>query len=327
MLANHAAARKHLLRPNGAGATAHVSHSARFLCGLPLFSPFPATAGAAPGAGLAASLVSARAGRFLWAMNASAPLAPAHQRTRGSAEVALVGGRVQRLYTAGSAKAICLPGEVVFLNTSGGLTGGDRLDYRLDSDAAITATTQTAERAYRAADGIARVTVNLSIGQGRLDWLPQETILFDRCALHRRTRIALAPEAEVLVLEAVVLGRAAMGETLSALDFRDRREILRAGTPLLLEPLHLSPETLGRPATLRGERAFASLALVAQGAEDALAPVRQVLDEPGVRGAASGFDGKLTLRLLAADGWPLRRQIARVLAVLRDRPLPRVWQI
>jgi urease accessory protein len=33
------------------------------------------------------------------------------------------------------------------------------------------------------------------------------------------------------------------------------------------------------------------------------------------------------VRLMAADGWPLRRQLLRLLAVLRDGPVPRVWQM
>jgi len=253
-----------------------------------------------------------------------------HQRTRGTAEVVLSGGRLQRLYTQGSAKAIVLAGdrpEVVFLNTAGGLTGGDRMVFSLTSDRDTTATTQTAERAYRALSDTARIDVSLQVPRGRLDWLPQETILFDRSALRRRTRIALGAQAGCLMLEAVVLGRAAMGESLERFSFRDLREVTRAGRPVLVEPLRLNEDALAGPATLAGARAFASLALVAQGAEDALGPVRAVLDEPGVRGAASGFDGKLTIRLMAGDGWPLRRQIARLVAVLRAGPLPRVWQI
>jgi len=264
----------------------------------------------------------------------AAPAHPIHhQRTHGTAEVGLVGGRLQRLFQKGSAKAIVLhPGpEVVFLNTAGGLTGGDALDYRLQVDTMVTATTQTAERAYRAADDVARITVDLAIADGHLDWLPQETILFQRSALARKTRISLGREASCLVLEAVVLGRAAMGETVTEFTLTDRREITRAGRPVLVEPLQLTPEALHHPAALAGARAFASLALVTLGAEDALSPVRAALTEPGVQGAASGFDGKLTVRLMAADGWPLRRQIARLLAVLRKRsmtaPLPRVWQI
>lgn len=253
-----------------------------------------------------------------------------HQRTHGSAEVVLSHGRLQRLYTRGSAKAIWLDGprpEVVFLNTAGGLTGGDRLSWSLTTAGDMTATTQTAERAYRAEGAPARVEIALDVPQGRLDWLPQETILFEGCALTRRTRIALGPDAACLTLEAVVLGRAAMGETVTRLAFRDWREVTRQGRPVLVEPLALLPGALQAAAGLASARAFAALALVTRGAEDALGPVRAALAEPGVRGAASAIDGRLTVRLMAADGWPLRRQIARLLAVLRDGPLPRVWQM
>ena len=261
------------------------------------------------------------------------------QRSHGEAVVSLnmVAGRMRlgRLRQQGSAKAI-LPRvgvvpEVVFLNTSGGLTGGDRLSYRLELGAGVraVATTQTAERAYRADALTARVTVDLSVGAGGwLDWLPQETILFQGCALDRRTRITLAPGAGCLALEAVVLGRAAMGETVSRLSFQDRREIVRDGVAVLIEPLALTADALlAGPAVLGGARAFASLAMVAPGAGDALATARAALDVAGVAAAASAFDGKLTVRMMAADGWPLRRQIARLLVALRGTALPRVWQI
>lgn len=236
-----------------------------------------------------------------------------------------------RLEQAGSAKAIVLPGpEVVFLNTSGGLTGGDRLSYALDlpEGACVTATTQTAERLYRSAGGVARIAVRARVARGaRLDWLPQETILFDCCKAHRRTTVELSQGASCLLLEALVLGRAAMGEQVRACEFRDSRMIRREGRPLHLEPLALDAARLAPgPAGLAGARALASVVFVSGGAEDALAPLRATLDEPGVRAAASGFDGRLVVRLMADDGLPLRRQILRLLAVLRAAPLPRVWQ-
>lgn len=259
----------------------------------------------------------------------------AMQRSQGEAFVSLSGsGALQGLRQRGSAKAILphaggLP-EVVFLNTSGGLTGGDRLSYglTLGAGARAIATTQTAERAYRSGQGRAQVEVALQVGAGGwLDWLPQETILFDGSALSRRTRIALDPGAGCLALEAVVLGRAAMGETVTRLAFRDRREITRDGRPVMVEPLALQGQALAHPAVLGGARAFASLVLVAPGAGDALAALRAILDEPGVQAAASAMDGRLTCRMRAADGWPLRRQIVRALAVLRrGAALPRVWQ-
>jgi urease accessory protein len=252
------------------------------------------------------------------------------QRASGNAAVVLGEHHLMRLRTEGSAKAI-LPGgrggrEVVFLNTSGGLTSGDDLSYRLQAAGHAVATTQTAERAYRAPDGPARMKVAISVQRdGWLDWLPQETIVFDGADLDRSTSIELAPGAGCLALESVVLGRAAMGETVQRVRFGDRREIRVDGKPFWIDPLALDAATLTGSATLGKARALASLVMTG---EPPLQPLRAVLDEPGVCGAASAFDGRTLVRLLAADGWPLRRQILRVLHILRQgRPLPRVWQL
>ena len=76
-----------------------------------------------------------------------------------------------------------------------------------------------------------------------------------------------------------------------------------------------------------GAPALATLAMIADDAPDRLVAARAVLDEPGVTAAASAPPGRLVIRLLAADGWPLRRQINRLLRVLRPDPLPRIWQV
>lgn len=269
----------------------------------------------------------------------TAHFAPSFQRSHGVARLGFrrVGARtrLEGLRQEGSAKAFVhdsqVGPDVVFLNTSGGMTGGDRLSYALTlgEGCRVTATTQTAERAYRSAGGVARVSVEHEVGAGaHLDWLPQETILFDGSALERVTTVRLGAGASCLVLEAVVLGRAAMGEVLRRVSLFDRRQVFRGDVPVLVEPLRLGDAGLvAGLGVLQGARAFASLALVAEGAEARVQAVRAVLDEPGVNAGASGFDGKLTVRLMAADGWPLRRQILRVLEVLRDGPLPRVWQM
>ncbi len=261
------------------------------------------------------------------------------QRSRGAARVVLAaagGGRTRLtdLEQRGSARAFVLDGpagpEIVFLNTSGGLTGGDRLRLGVSVAAGCmaTATTQTAERGYRSPSGRARVSVRHRVGAGgRLDWLPQETILFDGAALDRQTVVALEGDASCLVLEAVVLGRAAMGESLRAVSLRDVRTIRRDGKLVHQDALGLDDDVpAAGPAVLQDARALASLVLAGPGAEDAAGPARSVLDEPGVRGGVSAFDGRLSIRLLAGDGWPLRRQILRLLAVLRTGPMPRVWQ-
>ena len=258
------------------------------------------------------------------------------QRVTGRGAIGL-GKRIRDLHQSGAAK-VFLPRvhdattEVVFLNTAGGLTGGDRLAYQLDLDAGAhaLATTQTAERAYASSAGHADLRVDLNVAENaRLDCLPQETILFDQSALMRETRVSLAKTSRFLFVETVVLGRAAMGETLASVRFWDRRLIHRAGVPVFVEPLGIDTDVLnrrGNPAILGGARAFATVGFFAPDAETALAPVRQALNHDGVQAAVSAWDGKLILRALAGDGFPLRRQIARVLEILRQGPLPRVWQ-
>lgn len=260
-----------------------------------------------------------------------AQVPPRHQRSRGEVVATWQAGRLDRLRQAGSAKTIALPGtELVIINTSGGLTGGDRLsvDLTVGDGCTVTATTQTAERFYRAAEGTAHVSIAARVGtRARLDWLPQETILFQGCAADRRTEVDLAPDATCLMVETLVLGRAAMGETVTRIALRDWRLIRRAGRPVHLDPLALDAARLGPAAAgLAGARAVSTVVLCAPGAEDATGPARATLTEPGVSAAASGFDGRLIVRLMAPDGWNLRRQLLRLLATLRPAPLPRVWQ-
>ncbi len=275
--------------------------------------------------------------------------AAAMQRSRGRAHVGLIAGpggrtRLADLHQSGCAKAF-LPRihapepEVVLLNTAGGLTGGDRLELSVDLGprARATATTQTAERAYESLAHAEPACVNLSLTVApgaRLDWLPQETILFEGSALDRRTRIDLGADATILTCETLVLGRAAMGERLERLRLFDRREIYREGRPLVIDPVRLDDSSLRgahRPAGLAGAVAWSTVIFAGPGVEDALDPARAALAphlNDRLRAGVSAWDGRLTARVAAADGWPLRRALAALLTTLRGgAALPRVWQI
>ncbi|GGW25521.1 urease accessory protein UreD [Gemmobacter lanyuensis] len=263
-----------------------------------------------------------------------------HERSHGEARVAVAmgaaGPRLSELWQSGSAKAFLpkgAPQEVIFLNTSGGLTGGDRLALSLEVGAGLhfTGTTQTAERAYAAVSGCAEVQVNLTVGaHAHLDWLPQETLIYQASALKRETTVALAPSATCLLCETLILGRHAMRETVTRAQLQDRRLVLRAGRPVWAEALALTETSLAarqNPALLAGAQCCATVALIAPGAEDAAQALRPLLAAEGCETSLSAWDGRAILRLRAAEGWPLRRQLARILGQLRGRPLPRVWQM
>ena len=263
---------------------------------------------------------------------------PALPRAEGAARVAVAGegtgARLARLHQRGSAKCLLPRGsdgpETVFLNTAGGITGGDRFEYEAEAGpgAWLTCTTQAAERVYRARPGsVGRLSARLRLGAGaRLDWLPQETILFDGGALERSLDVEMAEDAALLVFEGVVLGRQAMGETVRAGHFIDRWRIRRGGRLVFADTLRLSGPIAGiaaRPGLWGANRAAASLLWVAPDAEERLPAVRAALP---VEGGASAWDGLLAVRLLAADGFALRRAALRLVAAFRAAP-PRVWSL
>jgi urease accessory protein len=244
--------------------------------------------------------------------------------------------RLARLYQDGCAK-IRLPRdaaarglEAVLINTAGGLTGGDRLDWRVEagSGAVLTVTTPACEKVYRARDGRAEVSVSLQAAAGAdLAWLPQETILFDGGALSRRLEADLAADARLLVVEAAILGRTAMAETVRTGLLRDRWRIRREGRLVFADDLRFEGPVAAiadLAPMLGGGRAFASILLAAPDAAALLEPLRRAV---GPQGGASAFDGKLFCRLAAADGLVLRRALVRALAALRHGdPPPRVWR-
>ena len=80
-------------------------------------------------------------------------------------------------------------------------------------------------------------------------------------------------------------------------------------------------------ATLNGNRALATIVIVASETEDRLQFARSLLPFPDVEAAASAWNGILTLRFLAPDAQPLRKALISFLTQFRGRDLPRVWHM
>jgi urease accessory protein len=219
--------------------------------------------------------------------------------------------------------------EAIIVNTAGGMAGGDRfaVEMRLAADASLIAGTAAAEKVYRSTGADAVMDVTLDVGAGaRLAWLPQETILFDRARLSRRIDVNLAEGASLLMAEAVVFGRAAMGETIEQGFFADRWRIHRAGKLIFAETARLDgaiAEKLSAPASAAGGIAVATL-LVSPGGEDTIDAVRALDDTFTGEVGISAWNGIAVARLCARDGAALRHDLIAVLAALGQR-VPRLW--
>jgi urease accessory protein len=219
--------------------------------------------------------------------------------------------------------------DTTTVNTSGGVVGGDRLDtvISVGEGARATIAAQAAERFYRALPGGAPSRVRTSVHVGAnaaAEWLPQETILFDRCGLDRRLTVDVVPGAWFLGVEMLVFGRAAMGERVVTARLRDLIRVRRGEDLLLHDAIRFDGEVdrvLERTAIAGGARAVATLVYVGPDAEARLDAVRAAGDF-----GASAWNGMLIARILAPDGAASRRSVVAALAVLRDgRPLPRAW--
>lgn len=263
------------------------------------------------------------------------------QRAQGSAQLAFHrrhgAARLKTLYQDGCLKIRLpryLPGsppEAILINTAGGLAGGDRVATEVDiaGATAATITTQACERVYRSAGEAATVSNRLTVGAGgRLAWLPQEAILFNGGHLSRRLDVDLEGDAELVAVEAVLFGRAAMGETLSHGVLHDRWRVRRDGRLVFAEDFKVSGDIaaqLARPAVLSGHAAMATVLYAAPEPERLLSAVRTTI---GPAGGASAWNGKLLIRLATASGLALRQRLEPLLSLLlAGRPLPKVWQL
>jgi urease accessory protein len=214
--------------------------------------------------------------------------------------------------------------EAIIINTSGGLAGGDRLDIDVKAAGDVCISTQAAEKVYRSLSDDTRISTRLSgLGEARLLWLPQETILFDGARLKRSLEVDLQENASLLAVESVILGRKAMGESLTDFSFHDRWRIRRGGRLIYADDLRFDPARVLGAAALDGARAFATLVLVGAGAERFLEPLREIFAD---RGGVSAWDGKLVARLVGVDGFDLRKALIPALTLLAaPNELPKVW--
>ncbi len=105
--------------------------------------------------------------------------------------------------------------HAIVVHPPGGVVGGDQLNIQVEVEpnASCLITTPGAAKWYRTEQHASKQQIELVVGAGaRLEWLPQENIIFDGAQTQWRTDVMCAASARAIGIEVVMLGRAARGE-------------------------------------------------------------------------------------------------------------------
>lgn len=220
--------------------------------------------------------------------------------------------------------------SAMFVNTAGGIAGGDRfdIDIAVGEGSSLAVTTAAAEKVYRAQGPAAEVNITLKAASGaHLSWLPQETILFDRARVFRRIDIDLAEGASLLLCEIVVFGRAAMGERMLHGEFVDRWRLRRGGRLVFAETVRLDGDIgaiMTKPAVAKGGVAIGT-ALIVPGDEALVERIRELANSLSGEVGISSWNGFAMARFCAQDAARLRADMMAVLGRASAVALPRMW--
>ncbi|ASJ72501.1 urease accessory protein UreD [Granulosicoccus antarcticus] len=230
--------------------------------------------------------------------------------------------------------------QAVLLNTAGGLTGGDVINWSgtAGSGSRLSISTAACEKLYRTHGPEASQHTQLVIENGaRLDWLPQETIIFNDAALKRTLDVELATDSTALLVESLVLGRHAMRESITRLQLHDRWRIHRDGKLLHAEELRLDiqgPTDARKNSMLHHYGAISTVVLVSPDSAESLHIMADAIrelapsDKQILTAASSVMNHRLVIRVLSDSSQSLRKFLIPCIERLSDSmPIPQVWNV
>lgn len=236
------------------------------------------------------------------------------------------------LYPEGD--AVC---HTLIVHPPGGIAGGDqlRLNVALDDEAHALLSTPGAGKWYKANNARASQQLAFAVGQGGLlEWLPQETIVFDAASARLCTSVELAVDARYAGWEILCLGRRASGERFERGEIRQRTQLFRDGHLLWSEHMALrgGDPLLQSPVGLRGHTVTATF-LIAHGAmpRDLLEQCRVVAADDGAACGVTALPEVFAARYLGDSAQHARRYFEKIWSVARpwyaSRPAQplRIW--
>jgi urease accessory protein len=230
--------------------------------------------------------------------------------------------------------AVC---HTIIVHPPGGIAGGDDLELtaRVGPGAFALLTTPGAAKWYRSAGAWARQEIAFDVRAGGcLEWLPQETIVFDGARADARLEVRLAGDAAFIGWEVLCLGRTGSGERFTGGEWRSRVRLERDGKPLWLERARIegSGAALRSPAILADQPVAAVLLAASPRLDDAGRDACRRLEPAAGEGAVTLLPGLLVGRYLGSSSEAAKSYFAAMWRVLRpsvsgrEASEPRIWR-
>jgi urease accessory protein len=234
-------------------------------------------------------------------------------------------------------RAVC---HAYILHPPGGIVPGDtlRLDLAIEGGAHALITAPAATKVYRSDGRTSRQVQTVRAAAGStVEWLPQETILFEGSRSHLSTRIELSDSAAFIGWDIVCLGRPACGERFGASSSCHQRfELWRNAQPMVLERTRYEGDLQDAAWGLRGAAVTGTLlatgpALTNEAKPALLQELRRLRVREGELTSTSEISGVLALRYLGNGAEQARILFEKAWHILRPvivgRPacLPRIW--
>jgi urease accessory protein len=228
--------------------------------------------------------------------------------------------------------------HTVVLHPPAGIAGGDELEINIDvaQNSKALLTTPGAAKWYKSGGRVAKQKLHFSVAQDAvLEWLPQESIIFDHAAAKMNTSIELTGNAVFLGWEIICLGRVAAQEKFSEGELRQITEIKKDGKriwgeyatlygsdPLLDSKIGLA----GYPVTgiflLAGKKPSAEL----------IAQCREIKISENEMSGVTTLPNLLVIRFLGHSTQSARQYFEKLWQVLRpgfvgvEVCVPRIWK-
>ena len=227
--------------------------------------------------------------------------------------------------------------HAIVVHPPAGIAGGDELeiDVRVESGAHVLLTTPGAGKWYRSSGPWARQRVAIAAAAGsRVEWLPQETILYESARADIRWEASIDSQARVIAWDIVCLGRTGSGEAFDKGEVRLETRITVGGRLAWLERGRIEPSSpvARSPAGLDGHSVLGTMIVAAPHIDDAwLATCREAVPRsgevaitrvPGVLTARYRGDSSEAARFYFIDLW--KRLRPPVMG--RDAIEPRIWR-